>query len=168
MWRRQNTIWIKQVSQKMKWELWRGSSCPQCLTIVASKDGARKLGFMSQWQGMWKVLSFLNSVMMNLLEKTKYRSLIKKSMMLCLEDLQERERKTVKKLKKALKMVAKGAPERTKRHKLAQWVNHVDKLLVIQFGIVICRTWSWKIMYFYFVSIPVKNYVLCFVLIPPY
>ncbi|KAF3536694.1 hypothetical protein F2Q69_00020309 [Brassica cretica] len=40
---------------------------------------------------MWKVLSFLKSVMMNLLEKTKYRSLIKKSMMQCLEDLPERE-----------------------------------------------------------------------------
>ena len=33
----------------------------------------------------------LKSVMMNLLEKTKYRSLIKKSMMQCLEDLPERE-----------------------------------------------------------------------------
>ncbi|CAN6852085.1 unnamed protein product, partial [Brassica oleracea] len=42
-------------------------------------------------QRMWKVLSFLKSVMMNLLEKTKYRSLIKKSMMQCLEDLPERE-----------------------------------------------------------------------------
>ncbi|CAG7864834.1 unnamed protein product [Brassica rapa] len=42
-------------------------------------------------QGVWKVLSFLKSVMMNLLEKTKYRSLIKKSMMQCLEDLPERE-----------------------------------------------------------------------------
>ncbi|CAN6892676.1 unnamed protein product [Brassica oleracea] len=42
-------------------------------------------------QGMWKVLSFLKSVMINLLEKTKYRSLIKKSMMQCLEDLPERE-----------------------------------------------------------------------------
>ncbi|KAL0752732.1 hypothetical protein Bca101_090399 [Brassica carinata] len=40
---------------------------------------------------MWKVLSFLKSVMINLLEKTKYRSLIKKSMMQCLEDLPERE-----------------------------------------------------------------------------
>ncbi|KAH0906391.1 hypothetical protein HID58_038218 [Brassica napus] len=54
-----------------------------------------------------------------LLEKTKYRSLMKKSMMLWLEDLQERERKTVK---KALKMVAKplDALKRTNRHKLAQ------------------------------------------------
>ncbi|KAG2315983.1 hypothetical protein Bca4012_009776 [Brassica carinata] len=44
------------------------------------------------------------------------------SMILCLEDLPESGRKTVKKLKKALKMVARalGALERTKRHELAQ------------------------------------------------
>ncbi|KAH0850465.1 LOW QUALITY PROTEIN: hypothetical protein HID58_095512, partial [Brassica napus] len=55
----------------------------------------------------------------DLLEKTK--SLIKKSMMLCLEDMPEIERKPVKKLKKALKMVTKalGVLERTNRHKLA-------------------------------------------------
>ncbi|CAN7058778.1 unnamed protein product [Brassica rapa subsp. trilocularis] len=42
-------------------------------------------------------------------------------MMLRLEDVPEREKKTVKKQKKMLQMVAKalGALERTKRHKLA-------------------------------------------------
>ncbi|WZZ29896.1 hypothetical protein YC2023_013297 [Brassica napus] len=44
-------------------------------------------------------------------------------MMLCLEDLQERERKTLKKLKKALKMTkALGELERTERHNLAQGI----------------------------------------------
>ncbi|CAN7029408.1 unnamed protein product [Brassica oleracea var. botrytis] len=33
-------------------------------TTVTSYDGTRKLGFVSRLQGMCKVLSFLNSVMM--------------------------------------------------------------------------------------------------------
>ncbi|WZZ46550.1 hypothetical protein YC2023_042809 [Brassica napus] len=47
-------------------------------------------------------------------------------MMLCLEDMPEIERKPVKKLKKALKMVTKalGVLERTNRHKLAQYLNN--------------------------------------------
>ncbi|KAL0744242.1 hypothetical protein Bca4012_085755 [Brassica carinata] len=118
MWRRQNKAGLPEDEMAA---LERQLMSPMSI-IVTSKDGARQLGFVSRWQGMWKVLSFLKSVMMSLLEKTKYRSLIKKSIMLCLEELPERERKNAKKLKKALKMVAKalGALERTKRHKLAQ------------------------------------------------